>query len=364
MTTLMARLGFLIWPVITGILAGIIIVLLLRGTDERSRDMVSGPLGYADAVAKASTSVVNIYTTRIVTTTPMAFFCRDPHNRELCDQLDAEQRRMQNSLGSGVVVRKDGYVLTNAHVIADADEILVALPDGATTEASIVGTDLETDLAVLKIDRNELIPIQVADSNAVRVGDPVLAIGNPFGIGQTVSAGIVSAKGREGRSVLQQYLQTDAAINPGNSGGALVDLNGQLVGINTLIFSQTGDWRGISFAIPSTVAIDVLEELISEGKVIRGFLGVGLDPEPVRFGRSLTAVLVNTVVSNGPADRAGILTGDIILSINGMEALDRQRATQHITMVAPGSPIEMEVLRAQSVIHLSAIAGLRPQLGQ
>ncbi|MEE8042596.1 MAG: trypsin-like peptidase domain-containing protein [Pseudomonadales bacterium] len=360
----MARLAFLIWPVITGILAGILIVLLVQGANDSAGDSAPSRLGYADAVAKASASVVNIYTTRIVTTTPLAFFCRDPRNRELCEELGAEQRRMQNSLGSGVVVREDGYVLTNAHVIADADEILVALPNGSTTNASIVGTDLETDLALLKINRDALIPIQVADSNAVRVGDPVLAIGNPFGLGQTVSAGIVSAKGREGATVLQQYIQTDAAINPGNSGGALVDLDGQLVGINALIFSQSGDWQGISFAIPSTIAMNVMEDLISEGKVIRGFLGVEFDPEPVRFGRTLTAVLVNTVVPDGPADEAGVLPGDIILSINGMEARDRQRATQHITMVAPGSPIAMEVLRGQSVIELTAVAILRPQLGQ
>ncbi|MEJ2131799.1 MAG: trypsin-like peptidase domain-containing protein, partial [Gammaproteobacteria bacterium] len=287
----MARLAFLIWPVITGILAGVVIVLLVQRAEE-TRDSAARPLSYANAVAKASASVVNIHTTRIVTTTPLAFFCRDPRNSELCEQLGAEQRRMQNSLGSGVVVREDGYVLTNAHVIADADEILVSLANGSTSKASIVGTDLETDLALLKIDQDELIPIQVADSDTVRVGDPVLAIGNPFGIGQTVSAGIVSAKGRQGATVLQQYIQTDAAINPGNSGGPLVDLQGQLVGINALIFSQSGDWQGISFAIPSTVAMNVMEHLISEGKVIRGFLGVEFDPEPVRFGRGLTAVLV------------------------------------------------------------------------
>ncbi|MEE9255330.1 MAG: trypsin-like peptidase domain-containing protein, partial [Pseudomonadales bacterium] len=151
----MARLGFLVWPVITGILAGILIVFLAEETGERQAKNLSSPLGYVDAVAKASPSVVNIYTTRVVTTTPRAsFFCGDPRNRELCDQLGDEQRRMQSSLGSGVVVRKDGHVLTNAHVIADADEILVALPDGGTANATIVGTDLETDLAVLKIDRN------------------------------------------------------------------------------------------------------------------------------------------------------------------------------------------------------------------
>ncbi len=234
--------------------------------------------GCADAVTAAEPSVVNIYSKKAVHTR-LHPICELPRYRELCDAANVPDRRPQNSLGSGVIVRSDGYILTNAHVIADADEILVSFSDGQTTSAQLIGKDPETDLAVIRANATGLSPIQMGSSDDARVGDIVLAIGNPFGIGQTVSLGIVSAKGRYGicSSPYEDFLQTDAAINPGNSGGALIDLQGRLLGINSFFYSQTGGSQGLGFAMPVELAFSVLDEIIADGRVTRGWLGISIN---------------------------------------------------------------------------------------
>ncbi len=315
--------------------------------------------GYASAVEAAASSVVNISSTKLVRARRHPI-CELPRYRELCDALESANPRLQNSLGSGVIVSEDGYILTNAHVIANADEIAVALADGRITSATIVGTDPETDLAVIHADATGLIPIQIGTSDAAQVGDIVLAIGNPFGIGQSVSMGIISAKGRAGFSSgpYDDFLQTDAPINPGNSGGALIDVQGRLVGINSLIFSQTGGYQGISFATPVKLALQVFTEIIREGRVIRGWLGI--EVAKVAGANAIPGLVVATVVKDSPAAAAGLLPGDRILRINEQLALSAHAVTQQIAFTTPGSDVVMQVIRNDTPVEIHATAGTRP----
>jgi serine protease DegS len=345
-------LRYLLLPALVGAVAGLAALALL----SRSATPTAG---YADAVARAAPSVVNIYSSKVVTTRRLPI-CELPRYRDLCRALEGANPRLQNSLGSGVIVREDGYILTNAHVIADADEILVAFSDGQTTTAKIIGTDPETDLAVIEANATGLTPIELGRSDQARVGDIALAIGNPFGIGQTVSMGIISAKGRYGLSAspFDDYLQTDAAINPGNSGGALIDANGRLLGINSLIYSQTGGYQGIGFAVPAQLAMNVLDEIIREGRVIRGWLGI----EAVNAvnGDGKRVLVVANVLPDSPAARAGLTRGDVILSINGQAASSARVVTQQISLAAPGSTLDLQLLRNGEPIEVRATAGVRP----
>ena len=350
---------YVLIPAIVGAAVGLgymLVSLLISGAVVEPEPAPVQKPGYASAVRKAGPAVVNIYSTKVVRT-----ICQEPRFRELCNRFTGASRsQMQSALGSGVVVHADGYILTNYHVIHDADRILVAFENGQTTTAELIGNDPETDLAVIRVPLSDLTPITLGSSNAIEVGDVALAIGNPFGIGQTVSAGIISAKGRTGISAspYDDFIQTDAAINPGNSGGALIDAQGRLIGINTLIFSRSGNSAGVGFAIPAQLAFSVLEEIIATGRVTRGWLGVVLEnaPQPGRgVGLQITAV-----EPGGPADIAGLLSGDLILSINERPAVSSAIVSREIAHTEPGEIIELGMLRMGRQFSITAISGERP----
>ena len=303
------------------------------------------------AVQKALPSVVNIYTAKAV-------------RRQVVDprfpSFYREQDETATSLGSGVVVSDAGYVLTNNHVIEGADEIAVALGDGRIAKAKVVGTDPETDLAVLRISADRLRPIDFGDSEALQVGDMVLAIGNPFGVGQTVTQGIVSATGRHrlGINTFENFIQTDAAINPGNSGGALIDARGTLVAINTAIFSESGGSQGIGFAIPVSLVRQVMEQIITKGRVDRGWLGVAAqDTEPDAAPRGAR---IMDVQRGGPADRAGLRPGDVIVAINDKPIADTAALINATAALAPGARGEFKIRRDGKETGLQIEVGRRP----
>jgi serine protease Do len=257
----------------------------------------------------------------------------------------------QQGLGSGVIVTKDGYILTNNHVVDDADDVKVQLQDGREFTGKVVGKDPKTDIAVLKIEAKDLPGLEMADSDKIEVGDVVLAIGNPFGIGQTVTMGIVSATGRATLGLdYEDFIQTDAAINPGNSGGALVDAEGRLVGINTAILSRSGGNQGIGFAIPMALARDVMESLVKDGKVTRGYLGVMIQDVTTGLAHQFNlkdqkGALIGDVVPKGPADQSGLKTGDVILEFNGKPVRDSRNLKLQVARSKPGEPVEMKFLR-------------------
>ncbi|MFN7198020.1 MAG: S1C family serine protease, partial [Hylemonella sp.] len=274
----------------------------------------------------------------------------------------------QVGLGSGVIVSPNGYILTNNHVIEGADEIEVILNDGRRSRARVVGTDPETDLAVLKIELDRLPVIVLGNSDALQVGDPVLAIGNPFGVGQTVTSGIVSALGRNqlGINTFENFIQTDAAINPGNSGGALVDANGQLLGINTAIYSRSGGNLGIGFAIPVATAQQVLEGIIKDGQVTRGWIGVepsDLTPELAEtFGVKADAgVIITGVLQNGPAAQAGIRPGDVITAVAGKPVHNVAELLSSVAALKPGTPAAFAVRRQDRDLAVDITPGVRPR---
>ena len=291
----------------------------------------------------------------------------DPWFRFFFGDRAPEQRQEPTaSLGSGVIVSSEGYILTNHHVVEGADEIEVALTDGRKANAKVVGSDPETDLAVLKINLPDPA-ITLGRLENVRVGDVVLAIGNPFGVGQTVTMGIVSALGRShlGINTFENFIQTDAAINPGNSGGALVDADGNLLGINTAIYSRSGGSLGIGFAIPVSLAKQVMESIISTGSVVRGWIGV--EPQDVTpeiaesFGLSRKdGALIAAVVQGGPADRAGLRPGDILTSVNGQPIADTTALLNSIAQLKPGAETKVAVSRKGKAVELTIVVGKRP----
>ncbi|TPW11569.1 MAG: serine protease DegS, partial [Halothiobacillaceae bacterium] len=268
-------------------------------------------------------------------------------------------------------VSNSGYILTNNHVIAGADEILVALKDGRSVQASVVGTDPDTDLAVLKVPPDQLTSVTIGDSDGLRVGDVVLAIGNPFGVGQTVTMGIVSATGRSqlGISTFENFIQTDAAINPGNSGGALINTAGYLIGINTAIFSRSGGSQGIGFAIPASLAKTVMQQIIEHGRAIRGWLGIeaqDITPELAdSFGLGdTTGIIIAGVLRDGPAAQAGLKPGDIITHVDGIVVGDAKTLINLIAGIPPQGKTKLGVLRDQRTTTIEAIVGERPQMEQ
>lgn len=327
----------------------------------------TAPASYADAVARAVPSVVNIYTTKVVDV-PLIPLPPDPELSRLLRSLPGfSQHRQSGSLGSGVIVRSDGFVLTNYHVVESADSIRVALSDGREADALVVGADPETDLAVLRVNIPNLQAIEVDESDDLRVGDVVLAIGNPFGVGQTTTLGIVSALGRNrlGINIFENFIQTDAAINPGNSGGALVDVRGRLVGINTAIYSETGGSLGIGFAIPARSAHAVLEEIIREGKVTRGWLGVepqDITPDLMRaFGlRKQEGIVIAGVLRGSPAHQAGLRVGDILLELDGRPLRDSVDFLNTIAPLKPGAKVAVTVWREGRKHEVSVKVGERP----
>ncbi|MCR5882223.1 trypsin-like peptidase domain-containing protein [Rhizobacter sp. J219] len=312
--------------------------------------------GFRAAAAKASASVVNIYTRKAPPRQPPEWL------RPYGGGTDEEAAQGQSSLGSGVIVATQGFILTNNHVVDGADEIAVMLPGGKVAEARVVGTDPDTDLAVLRVEAKGLQPITFADPASVQIGDIVLAVGDPFGVGQTVTQGIVSATGRNrlGINTFENFIQTDAAINPGNSGGALVDTSGHLVGINTAIYSRSGGSQGIGFAIPVSLARQVMEQIIATGRVSRGWLGVSArDVIHETTGAAVGAALV-AVQRGGPAERAGLRAGDTVVSINGKPIGDTASLVNETASLSPGSTAQFKVLRGPEAVSLAVELGQRP----
>ncbi len=321
-----------------------------------------GVVSYSAAVKVAAPAVVNIFTTQKVKQNHPLL--NDPAFREFFGNQIPEQNQNQNenSLGSGVIVRPDGYILTNNHVIAQADQIVVALQDGRRAEATVIGTDPETDLAVIKIGLKDL-PVLPFKLSGNEVGDVVLAIGNPFGVGQTVTQGIISATGRSdlGINTYEDFIQTDAAINPGNSGGALIDVAGNLIGVNTAIFSQSGGSLGIGFAIPAKICQQILNSILKDGRVIRGWMGISLVPptqEDVLQPRQ-PGVVVADVLKRGPAAEAGIKVGDRIVKVNNEDITSTSHLINYVALQAPNTEIQVEVVRGDQKVNLIVKVGER-----
>jgi len=344
-------------------------VTLSEGTYDNS---ALSPGSYHDAVKKSMPAVVNIFTSK-ANTKPKT---RKENSNKSADPLfkfffgdqppDAEPN---SSLGSGVIVSPEGMILTNYHVISDADEIDVTLSDGRKVKAKIIGGDPETDIAVLKIDVKQLpTPITLGKIESIHVGDVVLAIGNPFGVGQTVTSGIISALGRDhvGINTFENFIQTDAAINPGNSGGALVDTRGHLIGINTAIYSNNGGSMGIGFAIPVNLAKQVMESILTNGSVTRGWIGV----EPQNLSKELSeslglpqntaGVLLSGVLEGGPAAKGGIKPGDVLVAVNGNTTKDVRQLLNQIAQIGPGSEATLKILRKDKELELNVQTGKRP----
>lgn len=334
------------------------------------RDAVAGAsiLSYADAATRATPAVVNIYTTKDSRLPPDHPYLNDPMFRRFFG--DPQRSQPTSSLGSGVVVSREGTVLTNHHVIEGADGIEVLFSDGRRARASLVGSDPESDLAVLKVELPDLAAIELGDPEQARIGDVVLAIGNPFGVGQTVTMGIISALGRTqlGINTFENFIQTDAAINPGNSGGALVDTHGRLLGINTAIYSRTGGSLGIGFAIPTSTARNVMDQILKNGSVVRGYIGV--EPQDVtpelaqafKLPRKDGAIIAG-IMRGGPADKAGVKTGDILVEVEGKAIPNTATMLNVIAQLAPGASSRFTFVRDGKEIELPITVGKRPKPG-
>jgi len=325
-----------------------------------------GPVSYADAVERAAPAVVNIYANKIVTERQVQVFPDPFMQRIFGGDTGQPLRRREQSLGSGVIFTQDGYVLTNNHVIAGADDIQVMLYDGRVANARVIGSDNDTDLAVLKVDAGKLPSIST-DTEAPRVGDVVLAIGNPFGIGQAVTMGIVSAIGRQlSLSPYEDFIQTDAAINSGNSGGALVSARGQLVGINTAMLERGAGAEGIGFAIPVRTAKMVLEQIVEHGSVMRGWLGADYTGVTVAADSGLPAAArgatVTDVYPGGPAAKAGLQPGDVLLQLGKQPVIDPADLRNREAEMKPGSTVEVSGLRDGTPFHADVVLARRPEI--
>ena len=365
-------LSFLLQTIMTGLAAAFLYILLIdpdllrnSGTvveviespqeitapaeaDKPRADDWSEPVSYADAVEKAIPAVVNIHTAKVITHRVHPLL-KDPiFQKFFGDRFAKARKELQTSLGSGVLISSQGYVLTNNHVIEGADQINILLADGRSARARVVGTDLDTDLAVLHITIENLPSIVIGDSSRLRVGDVALAIGNPFGVGQTVTSGIISATGRNhlGITAYEDFIQTDAAINPGNSGGALINTQGELIAINSAIYSKSGGSQGIGFAIPINLAKGVMTQIIENGYVVRGWLGIEAQDLTAQVAKRLglsdtTGMLIGAVMDDGPAADAGLLPGDIILTVNNEPVADTSEVMKTISLQQPGTIIEL-----------------------
>jgi len=326
------------------------------------------PGSYADAAKRAIPAVVHIFTSQEVKG-PRHPFMNDPIFRHFFGDRFGEESQRRSGLGSGVVVSPEGYILTNFHVIDGADEIEVAHNDGRKYKARVVGSDPESDLAVLRIPADHKLPVVAfGNSDSLRVGDVVLAVGNPFGVGQTVTSGIVSALGRShlGINTFENFIQTDAAINPGNSGGALVDTNGHLIGINTAIYSQSGGSMGIGFAIPVSLARNVMEQIVKTGDVTRGWVGVEVQEITPELAESFRlpgteGALIAGVMRGSPADKAGIKPGDVLVKVGDKKVTDAQVMLDLIAALQPGSKARFDLKRESRDITLEVAIGKRPR---
>jgi serine protease DegQ len=340
-------------------------IVTVRETQRPAADVDIG--SYSTAAKKSMGAVVNIFTSKDVKT-PRHPFMDDPvFRRFFGDQFDGEPQRSA-SLGSGVIVGAEGFILTNHHVIDAADGIEIALADGRKLPARVVGTDPDTDLAVLKVEGKDLPAITFGQSDNLQVGDVVLAIGNPFGVGQTVTMGIVSALGRShlGINTFENFIQTDAAINPGNSGGALVDASGSLVGVNSAIYSRSGGSMGIGFAIPVSIARQVFDQIITTGSVTRGWIGVEVQDLTAELAESFKlpnteGTLIAGVLKNGPADRGGIKPGDILVGVEGKPVTDSSSMLNLVAALQPGKQATLRLLRGGNEVKLKITVGKRPR---
>ena len=362
-------LALFVKSVVVG-LAGAFVLLYLfpslyssqNGNDIRMEQGVV--VSYSEAVAAVAPAVVNVYATHIERQTIHPLF-QDPLFRRFFGSRVPSERR-NNNLGSGVIIDRQGYLLTNVHVINNADEILITLYDGRQSPAQVVGIDTDTDLAVLKIELDNLHVAPSGDSSRVKVGDVVLAIGNPYDFGQTVTQGIVSATGRNrvGITTFENFIQTDADINPGNSGGALVSSSGKLIGINTAIISSSGGSQGIGLAIPTNLALGVMRQIIEYGHVIRGWIGIEAQIVPQDIidatGLEEGGILIVAVLNGSPAAQAGIVPGDIMTRINGKPLSSPQYTINMISQVKPGARIEIELLRGWERESLIVQVAKRP----
>lgn len=355
MAALKPALLFLLQSIVVGLAVAFVVVLfrpeLMPGTDGPVHGQQ--PASYADAVDISAPSVANVYTRRLV--------------QASADMPNDERLQLNTSLGSAVVIDPEGFLVTNYHVVAGAAEIRVQLADGRIANPEIVGFDAETDLALLKVDLGVLPAIPLGRSSQLRIGDVVLAIGNPYGLTKTVTQGIVSATGRGLLQLLtfENFIQTDAAINEGNSGGALVNSLGQLVGINTAVLAQDAGTEGISFAIPVDLVRGVVEEIKTNGRVIRGW--VGLEPNEIEPAEAEAlgldadiGIMLDTVIPDGPAAAAGLLTGDVILSINGEVIRSRQQALLLVAGLEPGTGIDVVVWRDGQRFQTRLVVAERP----
>jgi serine protease DegS len=383
-------LSFLLQTVMTGLAAAFLYVLLVqpyllrdstrivevRETATASSPAVStqattdgqnAPVSYADAVAVAIPAVVNIHTAKVITHRVHPLLQDPVFQQFFGDQFAKARKEIQTSLGSGVLISEQGYVLTNNHVIEGADEIQVLLADGRSAKATVVGIDTDTDLAVLYIHSGNLPSLVIGDSGKLRVGDVVLAIGNPFGVGQTVTSGIISATGRNhlGITAYEEFIQTDAAINPGNSGGALINTRGELIGINSAIYSRSGGSQGIGFAIPINLAKGVMTQIIETGHVVRGWLGIeaqDLTPQLAEtYGLNYRpGMLIGGVMVDGPAGKAGLEPSDIVVAINGETIKETSEAMKTISGQPPGTVITLTGYRKDEPFTLQVQVMERP----
>jgi len=324
-----------------------------------------GPVSYADAVQKTAPAVVNIFTTTLTRREAHPFFSDPLFRRFFGEELSQPRVEKRNNLGSGVIVNENGYIITNHHVIENASEIRVVLRDGRSMAARVVGTDPETDLAVLQAAGEDFPVAQLGRSQDLQIGDVVLAIGNGFGLGQTVTMGIVSALGRQslGLTNYDNFIQTDAAINPGNSGGALINPYGDVIGINTAIYTKSGGSEGVGFAIPAQLVNKVFEQIRDKGRVVRGWIGVtttqAVTPELAQalgLGDA-KGLLIAQILRNGPADKAGIKPGDVIQKVNGIEAKTARVMVDLVADIQPGDDVKIELTRDgdSQTVHVEVV---------
>jgi serine protease Do len=349
--------------------------LLVSTANAQVGQQVSFEAGLTPVVERVVPAVVNISSEKIVRfadSGPSSPFFFDPFFREYFGEgsprgYNQPREQREQSLGSGVIINADGYILTNNHVVESASSVRVSLADKRELKARVIGTDPRTDIAVIKVDEKNLPVLPIADSSKVKTGQFVLAVGNPFGLGQTVTMGIVSALGRGNLSIVdyEDFIQTDAPINPGNSGGALVDIHGALIGINTAILSRSGGNQGIGFAVPINMARDVMGRLVKDGKVVRGWLGVVIQPVTPAVARAMglakpSGALIGDVTPGGPAERAGLRRGDIVLSMNGEAINETRELSLKVAMLAPGTTARLRVHRDRGEVDIPVTLGEQP----
>ncbi len=364
---LIKAVGFVLQFAVVGFALAIIYLNTVDKDMEQQPPLAApGVASYADAVRSSSPSVVTIYTERVNGNGRHPLLNDPVFGQVFGDQLPVQPTQPEVNLGSGVIVSEQGYILTNQHVIAGADKILIGLEDGRGGEARLIGQDRESDLAVLQLPLEGLQPISIAAQPGPEVGDVVLAIGNPVNVGQTVTMGIISATGRDrvGLNTFENFIQTDAAINPGNSGGALINARGQLIGINTAILNREQGTEGISFAIPLSLALDVMDQIIRNGRVTRGWIGIeGAEfRQPTQSGsETINGALVLGVFVNSPADQAGIRPGDIITAVDGKAVTDVRGVLGQVTGFKPGREVELALIRDSALYTVTLTVTERPQ---